>query len=47
MIEQLFCNEKRHKKNLLLLLNKLIQNVAYRRNAKEHYDSFLRRKNRK
>ena len=47
MIEQLFCNEKLHKKNLLLLPNKLIQNVAYPRNAKEHFDSFLRKKNRK
>ena len=35
------------KKILLLLANKLIKNVADPGNAKEHYESFLRMKNRK
>ena len=35
------------KKDLLLLENRLIQKVPDPRNAKEHYESFLRKKNRK
>ena len=39
---------KRLKKEILLLLaNKLIKNILDPRNAKEHYESFLRKKNRK
>ena len=34
-------------KDLLLLANRLIQKVPDPRNAKEHYESFLRKKNRK
>ena len=35
------------RKGLLLLANKLIEKVPDPRNAKEHYESFLRKKNRK
>ena len=35
------------RKDLLLPTNKLIQNVPDPRNAKKHYESFLRKKNRK
>ena len=35
------------KRRLLSLANKLIKNVPDPRNAKEHYESFLRKKNRK
>ena len=35
------------KKNLLLLANKLIEKVPDPDNAKEHYQSFMREKNRK
>ena len=35
------------RKDLLLLANKLIEKVPDPRNAKEHYESFLRKKNRK
>ena len=35
------------RKDLFLLANKLIENVPDPRNAKEHYESFLRKKNRK
>ena len=35
------------RKDLLLLVNKLIEKVPDPRNAKEHYESFLRKKNRK
>ena len=35
------------KKNLLLLANKLIETIPDPRNAKEHYQSFMRKKNRK
>ena len=35
------------KKDLLLLANKLIEKVADPRTAKEHYESFLRKKNKK
>ena len=35
------------RKDLLLLANKLIEKVPDTRNAKEHYESFLRKKNRK
>ena len=35
------------RKYLLLLANKLIRKVPDPRNAKEHYESFLRKKNRK
>ena len=35
------------KKDLLLLANKLIEKIPDSRNAKEHYQSFLRKKNTK
>ena len=35
------------RKDLFLLANKLIENVPDPRNAKEHYESILRKKNRK
>ena len=35
------------KERLLLIANKLIKNVPDLRNAKEHYESFLRKKTRK
>ena len=35
------------KKNLLLLANKLIEKIRNRRNAKEHYQPFIRKKNTK
>ena len=35
------------RKDLFLLANKLIENVPDSRNAKEHYESFLRKRNRK
>ena len=35
------------RKDLLLLTNKLIEKVPDRRNAKEHYESFLSKKNKK
>ena len=35
------------RKELLLLANKLMQKVPDRRNAKDHYNSFLRKKNKK
>ena len=35
------------KKDLLLLTNKLIEKIPGPRHAKEHYQSFIRRKNRK
>ena len=35
------------KERLLLLANKLIKNIPDLRNAKKHYESFLRKKNRK
>ena len=35
------------KKDLLLLPNKLIEKVSDPHNAKEHYDSFLRKKKQK
>ena len=35
------------RKDLLLLVNKLIEKVLNLRNAKEHYQLFLRKKNRK
>ena len=35
------------KKDLLFLPNKFIGKISYRRNAKEHYQSFIRTKNRK
>ena len=35
------------RKDLLLLANKLIEKVPDPRNAKEHYEPFLRKKNRK
>ena len=38
---------KRLKKDLLLLPNKLIEKIPDPRNAKEHYQSFIRKKNRK
>ena len=38
---------KRLKKDLLLLPNKLIGKRPDPRNAKEHYQSFIRKKNRK
>ena len=35
------------RKDLLLLANKLIEKLPDPRNAKEHYESFLRKKNRR
>ena len=35
------------KKDLLLLANKLIEKITDPRNAKEHYQTFIRKKNRK
>ena len=46
--KQVFIETKRLKKERLLsLANKLIKNVPDPRNAKEHYISFLRNKNKK
>ena len=36
-----------NKKGLLLLANKLMKNISDPRNAKEHYQSFIIKKNRK
>ena len=36
-----------NKKSLLLLPNKLMKNISDPRNAKEHYQSFIIKKNRK
>ena len=35
------------RQNLLLLTNKLIEKVHDSRNAKEHYQSFIKKKNKK
>ena len=35
------------RKDLMLLANKLIEKIPYPRNVKEHYQSFLRNKNKK
>ena len=35
------------KKDFLLLANKLIEKIPDRRNAKEHYQSFIRKENTK
>ena len=40
-------NKSLEKKRLLLLANTLIEEVPDQCNAKEHYESFLRKKNRK
>ena len=46
--EESYCSLKLLKKErLLLLANKLIKNIPDLRNAKKHYESFLRKKNRK
>ena len=46
--ESSYFSMKHLKRNeLLLLANKLMQKVPDRRNAKDHYDSFLRKKNKK
>ena len=43
-----YCSLKRsNRKDLLLLANKSIEKVPEPRNAKQHYESFLRKKNRK
>ena len=36
-----------NKKDLLLLANKLVENLPFPCNAKEHYQSFVRKKNTK
>ena len=46
LLKQLLLNEAL-KKDLLLLPNKLIEKIPDPRNAKEHYQSFIRKKNRK
>ena len=38
---------KEKKKDLLLIQNKLIEEIPDPRNAKQHYQSFIRKKNRK
>ena len=43
--KQLLFNEKLETKNLLLLSNIIIEQVTDPHNAKEHYESFLRKKN--
>ena len=46
--ENSYCSLKRlNRKDLLLLANKSIEKVPEPRNAKQHYESFLRKKNRK
>ena len=49
--EKLLINEtlekKINKKELLLLANKSIEKISDRRNAKEHYPSFVRKKKEK
>ena len=35
------------RRGLLVLVNKLVENIPDPRNAKQHYQSFIRRKNRK
>ena len=42
-----FLKKTLEKNDLLLLANKLIENIPDPRNAKEHYQSFIRKKNRK
>ena len=37
--------QKKKKKDLLLLANKLIEKIVDLDNAKEHYQSFIRKKN--
>ena len=44
---KLLFNEAFEKKDLLLLSNKLIEKIPDSRNAKEHYQSFTRQKNKK
>ena len=43
--KQLLFNEKLETKNLLLPSNIIIEQVPDPHNAKEHYESFLRKKN--
>ena len=43
--KQLLFNEKLETKNLLLLSNIIIEQAPDPHNAKEHYESFLRKKN--
>ena len=45
--EKSYCSMKLLKKDLLLLANKLIEKIPDPRNAKEHYQSFIRKKNTK
>ena len=46
--EDSYCTMKRlKKKDLLLLVNKLKEKIPDSRNAKEHYQSFIRKKKKK
>ena len=46
--ERSYDSKKRFlKKDLLLVPNKLMENILDPRNAKEHYQSFIRKKNKK
>ena len=45
--KQLLFSETLEKKDLLLRTNKLIEKIPDPRNAKEYYQSFIRKKNRK
>ena len=45
--QEIIIQSKRFKNDLLLLANKLIQNLPHHCNAKENYQSFIRKKNAK
>ena len=47
IIKELLFNETLEKKDLLLFANKLIEKIPDPRNAKKHYQSFVRKKNAK
>ena len=46
-LKQLYSMKQSKKKDLLLLANKLIEKIPDTVNAKEHYQSFIRKKNNK
>ena len=46
-LKRLYSMKQSKKKDLLLLANKLIEKIPDTVNAKEHYQSFIRKKNNK
>ena len=46
-LKRLYSMKQSKKKDLLLLANKLIEKIPDTVNAKEHYQSFIRKKNKK